>query len=166
MVWAAAIVDGEEQPGGVRRPGKAVDPPVRLSVRFTTLPVLRSSTSSRHRSLSYPARNWARHAMYLPSGEYRGLASAPGVLVILRGGPPAMETAYTSVLVLAGGHGVGVRGVADFLAVRRDVRNRPPPPARTAARRACRRQVPRSAPAPQPPAGGCAACPCHAAQCR
>ena len=41
----------------------------RLSVRLVTLPVVRSSTSSRQRSLSYPARNCARQAMYLPSGE-------------------------------------------------------------------------------------------------
>ena len=32
----------------------------RFSVRFVTLPVARSSTSRRQRSLSYPARNCAR----------------------------------------------------------------------------------------------------------
>jgi hypothetical protein len=41
----------------------------RFSVRLVTFPVVRSSTISRQRSLSYPARNWARHARYLPSGE-------------------------------------------------------------------------------------------------
>ncbi len=50
----------------------------RFSVRFVMCPVARSIAIRRKRSLSYPARDCERQAMYFPSGEYCGLESAPG----------------------------------------------------------------------------------------
>src|SRR5579872_1120876 len=44
-----------------------------------------SYTTSRNRSLSYPARCCIRHAMYFPSGEYRGVKSPPGLVEIFTG---------------------------------------------------------------------------------
>src|SRR5579883_416601 len=75
------------------------------SVGVVTFPVARSSTISRQRSLSYPARCCERYAIYLPSGEYCGELSAPGLLVIFRDSPPVMGTTYRSLLVLAAGTG-------------------------------------------------------------
>src|SRR5579862_4294587 len=76
-----------------------------VSVRLVTLPVVRSRTMRRKRSLSYPPRTWERHARYLPSGEYCGLRSPPAVEVILRDSPPWMETTNRSELVLMAGTG-------------------------------------------------------------
>src|SRR5215467_10344843 len=73
------------------------------SVRFVSRPTDRSSTISRQRSLSYPARVCERHAMYFPSGEYFGLASAPGEVEILRASPPEIEITYRSEFVLVAG---------------------------------------------------------------
>src|SRR4051794_20334571 len=54
----------------------------RLSVRLPRRPSERSITIRRQRSLSYPARVCARQPSHLPSGEYLGERSAPGVEVI------------------------------------------------------------------------------------
>ena len=47
--------------------------------------VSRSYTTSRNRSLSYPARFCIRHAIHFPSGEYRGVKFPPGLVEIFTG---------------------------------------------------------------------------------
>src|ERR1700690_1763760 len=73
------------------------------SVGVASLPFERSRILRRQRSLSYPARAWERQARYLPSGEYRGELSAPGLAVILLALPPWMGMAKRSLLVPAAG---------------------------------------------------------------
>src|ERR1700688_1892867 len=75
----------------------------RLSVSEFNLPVARSSTRRRWRSLSYPERVCERNAMYLPSGEYCGELSDATFGVMRRGVAafsPVMGTTNKSLLVL------------------------------------------------------------------
>src|ERR1019366_7716426 len=69
-------------------------------VSSVAFPVVRSYSINRNRSLSYPPRDCDRKAMYLPSGEYIGVESAPGDVEIFFGVPPLTGTTKMSVLVL------------------------------------------------------------------
>ena len=51
-------------------------------------------------SASNPARACERHARYLPSGEYSGVESLPGLVEIFFGSPPASGTRKISLFVL------------------------------------------------------------------
>src|SRR5437016_12750358 len=59
-----------------------------FSVRSRVFPVFRSCTRSRHLSDSKPARACERQARYFPSGEERGVVSAPGLVEIFFGSEP------------------------------------------------------------------------------
>ncbi len=58
--------------------------------------------------------------MYFPSGEYIGVPSLPGLVVIFLGSPPAVGTRKTSLLVLIACVCVKVAGIGDFLTVGRE----------------------------------------------
>src|ERR1700685_3201576 len=72
----------------------------KFGITSMIFPVARSYSISRKRSLSYPPRNCERYAMYFPSGEYSGVESLPGFVVIFFGVPPATGTIQISLLVL------------------------------------------------------------------
>src|SRR5712691_11846181 len=71
------------------------------AVASTATPGDRPTSMSRWRSASNPARSIDRYASHLPSGEYRGVLSAPGVVVTRRSPPPGPSTAYRSTFVLS-----------------------------------------------------------------
>src|SRR5262249_36866794 len=72
----------------------------KFSVKSRAFPDCRSCTRSRHLSASNPACACERHARYLPSGEYRGVVSAPGLVEIFFGVPPLIGTTKISLFVL------------------------------------------------------------------
>src|SRR2546423_8543797 len=67
---------------------------------LSVLPSLRRSNISRSRSASNPARSIDTYASHFPSGENRGVLSAPGLAVMGRRLPP-VSTVKRSTFVLS-----------------------------------------------------------------
>src|SRR6267378_3498176 len=79
-------------------PTESVHPAVASVVRP---PGPRSANIKRSRSASNPARSIERYASHFPSGEKRGVLSAPRLVVIGRSVAPSGPTRYRSTLVLS-----------------------------------------------------------------
>src|SRR5437870_2113190 len=61
----------------------------------------RSRSIKRCRSASNPARSMERYASHFPSGENRGVLSAPGLRVNVTSGPSPLGTSARSTFVLS-----------------------------------------------------------------
>ena len=113
---AAAVVRGEEERVGIRRPGEAVHPAVQVlgQIGDASGGALHapSGASGRFRS---PARDLRAPCEVLAVGRIlRARIGPPGLLVILRAVAAAIETTNRSALVLMAGTGSAFIGVADF----------------------------------------------------
>src|SRR6266576_1179831 len=64
------------------------------------VPPVRASSMSRRRSASNPALSMDRYASHFPSGEYRGVLSAPAFVMMGRSFPP-LPTTKRSTFVLS-----------------------------------------------------------------
>src|SRR5437660_3255562 len=75
-------------------------PDVASTGRPSPVPPARASSMSRRRSASNPALSIDRYASHFPSGEYRGVLSAPAFVVMGRSFPP-LPTTKRSTFVLS-----------------------------------------------------------------
>src|SRR6266550_8945444 len=75
-------------------------PDVASTGRPSPVPPVRASSMSRRRSASNPALSMDRYASHFPSGEYRGVLSAPAFVMMGRSFPP-LPTTKRSTFVLS-----------------------------------------------------------------
>src|SRR5919109_4429953 len=79
-------------------PTDKLHPAVASAGRPAVRPPGRPTNINRNRSASNPARSIERYESHLPSGEYRGVLSAPGDVVIARRRPLSTTNRSTFVL--------------------------------------------------------------------